>query len=145
MTQDTAPADLLIALTSDIVAAHVSNNSVAVADVPGLIENIYGALAGLGQVEEQVAVQQEPAVSIRSSVKPDAITCLECGQKMKMLRRHLGTEHGMSPEEYRARWNLGRDYPLVAPNYAQQRRELAKAIGLGRMPGQKRGRKKIVR
>jgi len=145
MTQDTAPADLLIALTSDIVAAHVSNNSVAVADVPGLIENIYGALAGLGQVEEPAAVQQEPAVSIRSSVKPDTITCLECGQKMKMLRRHLGTEHGMSPEEYRARWNLARDYPLVAPNYAQQRRELAKSIGLGRMPGQKRGRKKIVR
>lgn len=133
--------EMLITLTSDIVTAHVANNDVAVADVPSLIENVYGALSGLGasQAEE---VRPEPAVSVRSSIKSDHIVCLECGKKMKMLKRHLSTEHGMTPEEYRARWDLGADYPIVAPNYAETRRKLAKQIGLGKMPGQKRGRRK---
>jgi len=141
-TTETDMTEMLITLTSDIVAAHVSNNNVAVEDVPTLIQNIYGALATLGQKAETPAAPLEPAVSIRSSVKPDSVTCLECGKKMKMLKRHLSTDHGLSTDDYRARWGLGSDYPLVAPNYAEKRRELAKKIGLGRKPGQKRGRKK---
>lgn len=133
--------ETLITLTSDIVAAHVANNNVAVDDVPALITNVYGALAGLGETAPAVEVKPEPAVSIRSSVKPDFIACLECGKKMKMLKRHLATDHDMTTEDYRARWGLNADYPLVAPNYAKTRRELAKKIGLGRKPGQKRGRK----
>jgi predicted transcriptional regulator len=142
MTQDTTPSDLLIGLTSDIVAAHVSNNPVAVNQVPGLIQIIYNALAGLGQAAEPEVVIPVPAVSIRSSVKPESITCLECGKKMTMLKRHLATDHVLSVDDYRTRWNLNADYPLVAPNYAEKRRQLAKSIGLGRKPGQKRGRRK---
>ncbi|WP_338445483.1 MucR family transcriptional regulator [Pelagerythrobacter marensis] len=134
--------ETLITLTSEIVAAHVSNNSVSVDDVPSLISNVYGALAGLGESEVQEEAPPEPAVSIRSSVKPDYIVCLEDGKKLKMLKRYLRTNYDMSPEEYRARWNLPADYPMVAPNYAEKRRELAKKIGLGRKPGQKRGRQK---
>jgi len=133
--------EMLITLTSDIVAAHVSNNSVEVHEVTTLISNVYGALAGLGQ---PVAIEEkapEPAVSVRASVKPDYIICLEDGKKLKMLKRHLMTHYNMTPEEYRARWNLPADYPMVAPNYAEKRRDLAKQIGLGRKPGQKRGRK----
>ena len=136
--------EMLITLTSDIVAAHVSNNNVAVDDVTALITNVYGALASLGQpvvVEEKMP---EPAVSIRASVKPDYVVCLEDGKKLKMLKRHLMTHYNLTPDQYRARWNLPADYPMVAPNYAEKRRELAKKIGLGRKPGVKRGRKKAV-
>ena len=135
-------SETLITLTSDIVAAHVSNNNVDVEELPGLITQVYGALSGLGHDEEPEEVRPDPAVSIRSSVKKDHIVCLDCGKKMKMLKRHLNTEHGLSIDEYRARWNLGADYPMVAPDYAETRRTLAKKIGLGRKPGQKRGRKK---
>ena len=134
--------ETLITLTSDIVAAHVSNNSVAVDDVASLITQVYGALAGLGEsgpVEEE---RPDPAVSVRSSVKKDAITCLDCGKKMKMLKRHLSTEHDMSPQEYRDRWDLPADYPMVAPDYAETRRTLAKKIGLGTKPNPRRGRTK---
>ena len=124
-------AETLITLTSDIVAAHVSNNSVSVEDVPTLISNVYSALSGLDTGDSAAEEMPEPAVSIRSSVKKDHLACLECGKKMKMLKRHLSTEHSLSPEEYRARWNLSADYPMVAPNYAEQRRTLAKKIGLG--------------
>lgn len=134
--------ETLITLTSDIVAAHVSNNSVSVDDVPALISKVYGALAGLGQTVAPVADEAlKPAVSIRASVKPDYIVCLEDGMKLKMLKRHLMTHYNMTPEQYRARWNLPADYPMVAPAYAEKRRELAVKIGLGRKPGQKRGRK----
>ena len=133
--------ETLITLTSDIVAAHVANNNVAVDEVPSLIANVYGALSGLGKTAPAVEAKPEPAVSIRSSVKPDYVVCLECGKKMKMLKRHLATDHGMTTEDYRTRWGLNADYPMVAPNYAKTRRELAKKIGLGRKPGQKRGRK----
>jgi predicted transcriptional regulator len=134
-------AETLITLTSDIVAAHVSNNSVSVDEVPVLISNIYGALASLGAAPV-VEEKPEPAVPIRSSVKPDYIVCLEDGKKLKMLKRHLMTAFGMTPAEYRARWGLPADYPMVAPDYAERRRVLAKEIGLGRKPGQKRGRRK---
>ena len=138
------PSETLITLTSDIVAAHVANNNVEVADVPTLIETVYAALAGLGGEKVQDEERPEPAVSVRSSVKPDYIVCLEDGKKLKMLKRYLRTNYDMSPEEYRQRWDLPSDYPMVAPNYAEKRRELAKQIGLGRKPGQKRGRKKKV-
>jgi predicted transcriptional regulator len=134
--------ETLITLTSDIVAAHVSNNDVTVHDLPALITNVYGALAGLGKAPPVVEeAPPKPAVSIRSSVKPDKITCLDCGMELKMLKRHLMTHHNMTPDQYRSRWNLGSDYPLVAPDYAEKRRDLAKKIGLGRKPGARRGRK----
>ena len=135
--------EMLITLTSDIVTAHVANNNVTVADVPALITSVFAALASLGN-EAVVVVRPEPAVSVRASVKADHIVCLEDGKKMKMLKRHLMTDHGMTPDEYRERWGLGSDYPMVAPDYAEKRRELAKKIGLGRKPGQKRGRRKAV-
>ncbi|MBX7482577.1 MucR family transcriptional regulator [Qipengyuania qiaonensis] len=134
--------ETLITLTSDIVAAHVSNNSVSVDEVPTLISNVYSALSGLGGEAAANEAPPEPAVPIRSSVKRDYIVCLEDGKKMKMLKRHLKTAYDMTPDEYRARWNLPSDYPMVAPSYAEKRRELAVKIGLGRKPGQKRGRKK---
>lgn len=133
--------ETLVNLTSEIVAAHVSNNSVAVEDVSALIQNVFGALSGLGgEAEEEV--RGEPAVSVRASVKQDHLVCLEDGKKMKMLKRHLMTDHGLTPAEYRARWGLPADYPMVAPEYAERRRALAKEIGLGRSPTQKRGRRK---
>jgi predicted transcriptional regulator len=137
--------ETLITLTSDIVAAHVSNNDVSVDDLASLITNVYGALSGLGQTAPAVEEKPEPAVSVRASVKPDYIVCLEDGKKLKMLKRHLMTHYSLTPEQYRQRWNLPADYPMVAPNYAAKRRELAKKIGLGRKPGTKmpakRGRK----
>ena len=134
--------ETLITLTSDIVAAHVSNNDVKVDDVPSLITNVFSALSGLGGAAAQEEVRPEPAVSVRSSIKKDHIVCLDCGKRMKMLKRHLSTEHNMTTEEYKARWDLSADYPLVAPNYAETRRDLAKKIGLGRKPGSTRGRRK---
>lgn len=139
---ETDMAEMLITLTSDIVSSHVSNNNVDVGDVPTLITNVYQALAGLGDGGAKEEERPEPAVSIRASIKPDYIVCLEDGKKLKMMKRYLRTNYDMSPEEYRARWNLPADYPMVAPNYAEKRRELAKKIGLGRKPGQKRGRRK---
>ena len=127
--------ETLITLTSDIVAAHVSNNDVAVTDLPGLITNVYGALANLGEKVEVEEPKPQPAVAIRNSIKPDYIVCLEDGKKLKMLKRYLRTNFDMTPEEYRARWGLAADYPMVAPNYAEKRRDLAKKIGLGRKPG----------
>lgn len=123
--------ETLITLTADIVAAHVSNNSVSLADVPQLIQNVHSALAGLGGKAEEPEVKQQPAVSVRASVKPDYIVCLEDGKKLKMLKRHLMTHYNMTPDEYRQKWGLPSDYPMVAPNYAEQRRSLAKKIGLG--------------
>lgn len=130
---------ILVALTSDIVVAHVSNNPVDVDDVPALIRSVHDALAGLGTTEVEPA-SLVPAVSIRASVKPDYIVCLEDGRKFKTLKRHLMTMHEMTPDDYRARWDLPSDYPIVSPNYAQKRREVAKSSGLGRKPGQRRGR-----
>ena len=137
MSEDIELAELnetLVTLTADIVAAHVSNNSVAVADLPQLIQNVHGALANLGEKPAEPEVKQEPAVSVRSSVKQDYIICLEDGKKLKMLKRHLMTHYQMTPDQYRAKWGLPADYPMVAPNYAEQRRSLAKKIGLGTKP-----------
>jgi len=126
--------DALLTLTADIVAAHVSNNSVAVNDLPNLIQNVHSALRGISASGAAAEPKPEPKVSIRSSIKPDYIVCLEDGKKLKMLKRHLMTAYGMTPEEYRAKWGLKPDYPMVAPNYAAKRQELAKKIGLGRKP-----------
>jgi predicted transcriptional regulator len=123
--------ETFITLTADIVAAHVSNNSVAVNDLPVLIANVHAALSKLDTPAAPPEVKQEPAVSIRSSIKPDYVVCLEDGKKLKMLKRHLMTHYQMTPDQYRTKWNLPADYPMVAPNYAEQRRTLAKKIGLG--------------
>jgi predicted transcriptional regulator len=131
MAESSEQTETLITLTADIVSAHVSNNSVAVNDLPQLIQNVHNALNGLGNKPEEPQAKPEPAVSIRSSVKPDYITCLEDGKKLKMLKRHLMTHYQMTPDEYRQKWGLNADYPMVAPNYAEQRRSLAKKIGLG--------------
>ena len=141
---DTNEADIhesLLTLTTDIVAAYVSNNNVNVSELGVLISNVYAALAGLGEAETMEEELPEPAVSIRASIKPDYIVCLEDGRKFKMLKRHLMTNYQLTPDQYRARWGLPADYPMVAPNYSMKRRELAITIGLGRMPGVKRGRK----
>jgi predicted transcriptional regulator len=140
MTDTNEMQETFITLTADIVAAHVSNNSVAVNDLPTLIANVHMALSGLGTPAKAPEVKQEPAVSIRASIKPDYIVCLEDGKKLKMLKRHLMTHYNMTPDQYRAKWNLASDYPMVAPNYAEQRRTLAKSIGLGTKGRGGRGR-----
>ena len=128
--KDNANSELL-ALTADIVAAHVSNNSVAVGDLARMIADVYSTLASVETPAEEEEEELVPAVAVRSSVKPDYIVCLEDGKKLKMLKRHLKTAYDMTPEEYRQRWGLPSDYPMVAPNYAAQRSKLAKEIGLG--------------
>ena len=130
MTASPAHADLLT-LTADIVAAHVSNNTVAVSDVPNLIAGTFAALAQLGDTVAAAETAREPAVPVRNSVKADHIVCLEDGKKLKMLKRHLMTRYNMTPEAYRAKWSLPADYPMVAPDYAAERRSLALKIGLG--------------
>jgi predicted transcriptional regulator len=124
----------LLALTSDIVSAHLSNNGVAPAEVASLIQVVFDKLNALAAVEEATSVELTPAVPIRRSVTDDYIVCLEDGRKLKMLKRHLMTAYGMTPGEYRAKWGLKPDYPMVAPNYAAKRQELATRIGLGRRP-----------
>ena len=123
----------LLELTTSIVSAYVSNNNVQPADLVGLITGIYSALAGLGsEAAPAPAAALIPAVAIRKSVTPDAIICLEDGKKFKSLKRHLNTAYGLSPEQYRVKWGLPVDYPMVAPAYAEARSALAKSMGLGR-------------
>src|SRR5207253_325824 len=133
--------DTLLALTADIVAAHVSNNSVAVNDLPNLIQNVHSALSGISGSSAAAEPKPEPKVSIRASVKPDYVVCLEDGKRLKMLKRHLMTHYNMTPDQYRQKWGLSADYPMVAPNYAEQRRALAKSIGLGTKRRKPRGSK----
>lgn len=144
VSDEAARKEHLITLTADIVAAHVANNAVDISEMTRLIGSVFDALANIGQpkpVEEPAPV---PAVSVRASIKRDHLVCLEDGKKLKMLKRYLANRYGMTPDDYRAKWNLPEDYPMVAPAYAEQRRELAKAIGLGRQPGSgRRKRKKL--
>jgi predicted transcriptional regulator len=131
MSENSTTNDLLT-LTTEIVAAHVSNNTVAVTDLPLLINQVYQSLQNIGGGAPAPAGERpQPAVAVKKSVHPDYIICLEDGKKLKMLKRHLKTAYNMSPEEYRERWQLPADYPMVAPNYAKQRSRLAKEIGLG--------------
>jgi predicted transcriptional regulator len=131
MTENSsADSNEIIAWTADIVASHVQNNSVEISDLPQLIKTVHDSLAGL--TGDSPAEKPQPAVSVRRSVTPDYIVCLEDGRKLKMLKRHLATAYGMTPEDYREKWGLPSDYPMVAPNYAKQRSSLAKKIGLGK-------------
>lgn len=137
MTEETGiSSDTLISLTADIVAAHVGNNSVAAAGLPNLIASVHGAFAAIATAGQEAAPEPEPipAVSIRSSVKDDYLVCLEDGKKLKMLRRYLQRQFNMTPDEYRAKWGLPANYPMVAPAYAARRSELAKSFGLGKAP-----------
>ena len=123
----------MLELTTEIVVAHVSNNTLPVNDLPQLIQEVYKTLANVGN--SQLSVERlQPAISVKKSISPDYIVCLEDGKKLKMLKRHLKTAYNMTPEEYREKWGLPRDYPMVAPNYAKHRSSLAKKIGLGTKP-----------
>ena len=133
MSDTTIDRTELLSLTAEIVSAHVGNNAVGRGDIAALIQSVFETLNGLG-TEEAAPAALTPAVPIKRSVTDDYIVCLEDGKKLKMLKRHLMTAYGMTPEEYRAKWGLKADYPMVAPNYALKRQELAKKIGLGRKP-----------
>ncbi len=130
----------LLALTAEIVASHVSNNEVPVGELPNLIQQVYGTLASVGEAGGvgPSAERPQPAVPVKKSVHPDYVICLEDGKKLKMLKRHLKTAYNMTPEQYRERWGLSPDYPMVAPNYARQRSALAKKIGLGTKAGRRK-------
>lgn len=137
ITQDNG-SDILIELTAEIVAAYVSNNSVAANDLPNVISQVHAALGGATAPVEEVVEKPKPAVPVRRSIQNDYLICLEDGQKFKSLKRHLMTHYGLTPEQYREKWDLAPDYPMVAPSYAEARSRLAKEMGLG----QKRKRSK---
>ena len=132
----------LVELTAEIISAYVSNNTVVAADLPGIIGEVHDALSKASQrIGPPEREELRPAIALKKSVTPDYIVCLEDGRKLKMLKRHLRTAYDMSPEQYRQRWGLPRDYPMVAPKYAEKRSKLAKAIGLGTQPRRKRAKK----
>jgi predicted transcriptional regulator len=139
MAETTAPKpaeDELLRMTADVVSAYVSNNTLATGQLADVIQAVYNSLRGLeGQKAEPAPEPLKPAVPIRKSVTPDYLICLEDGKKLKMLKRHLRSTYNLTPDEYRAKWSLPPDYPMVAPNYAEQRSEFAKKIGLGRGTG----------
>lgn len=135
MTEEKFDRSELLGLTSDIVASHVSNNPVSMADLPPLIEQVFGALRNLAEPGAEPKEELKPAVPVKKSVTDDYIICLEDGKKMKMLKRHLATAYGMTPEQYREKWGLAPDYPMVAPSYSLKRQKLAKENGLGRNRG----------
>lgn len=129
---DTPVTGNYIELTAEIVSAYVSNNTVAATEIPGLISQVHTALARVSGLSGDAPVESlKPAVSVKKSITPEHIVCLEDGKKFKSLKRHLRTQYGMTPEQYRDKWNLGADYPMVAPNYAAARSQLAKQMGLG--------------
>lgn len=133
MADTTANPDLL-GLTAEIVSAHVSNNSVALSDLPNLIQEVYRTLSSMGQPVAAAPERPQPAVPVKKSVTPEYLICLEDGKKLKMLKRHLKTSFNLTPDQYRERWGLPADYPMVAPNYTKHRSSLAKRIGLGTKP-----------
>jgi len=136
-------SDDLLKLASEIVAAYVSNNTVPVSDLPSMIKSVHATLGGLAEASHsEPAAAHKPAVPVKRSVMPEYIVCLEDGKKLKMLKRYLRSRYGLSPEEYRAKWGLPADYPMVAPEYAAQRSEFAKQIGLGRSAPAHKGRRR---
>jgi predicted transcriptional regulator len=141
-TLETLPTSDLLRMTADVVSAYVRNNPLAANDIPGVINTVHASLNDLNINGGAAAVPLQPAVPIRKSVTPDYIVCLEDGKKLKMLKRHLRTSYNLTPDEYRTKWQLGPDYPMVAPNYAKRRSEFAKLIGLGQKSRRKRGAKK---
>jgi predicted transcriptional regulator len=128
------PHGELLGLTAQIVSAHVSHNPVPAAELPGLIQEVFRTLAGVGNRPAPEPERPQPAVPIKKSITPAYLICLEDGKKLKMLKRHLKTSYNLTPEQYRERWGLGSDYPMVAPDYAKHRSSLAKKIGLGTTP-----------
>jgi len=144
MAEPAAPKgaeDELLRMTADVVAAYVSNNTLATAQLADVIHAVYNSLRGLeGQVAEAPAEPLKPAVPIRKSITPEYLICLEDGKKLKMLKRHLRSTYNMTPDDYRTKWGLAADYPMVAPKYAEQRSEFAKKIGLGRGSGRQAAR-----
>lgn len=142
---DTAPEKLsstdLMRMTAEVVTSYVSNNPLPASELASIIQSVHGSLVALEGGRDVKVEPQRPAVSIRRSVQPDYLVCLEDGKKLKMLKRHIRTTYGMTPEEYRAKWGLAPDYPMVAPNYAKQRSEFAKKIGLGRKTRRRRRRR----
>lgn len=139
--------ETVLQLATEIVAAYVSHNQIPMSEIPAFIKSVYSSLGGLNSVAgTDAATTQRPAIPVKKSVTPDYIICLEDGAKLKMLKRYLRSKYNLSPEEYRAKWGLGADYPMVAPNYAKQRSEFAKQIGLGRIAtaARQRGRKRKV-
>ncbi len=140
MDNDTDMQETLVTLTADIAAEYLGNNNVAVSDIELVIQSIYRGLSKLNPATPAPEPKQEPAVSIRASIKPDYVVCLEDGKTLKMLKRHLMTHYQMTPDQYRAKWNLPADYPMVAPNYSTRRSDFAKKIGLGRTPGKAKRR-----
>ncbi|MDH3474697.1 MAG: MucR family transcriptional regulator [Rhodospirillales bacterium] len=140
-TREALPSAEILRMTSDVVAAYLHNNPLPTGELAGVIQTVHGSLTALNNGGAPESEPQKPAVSPRRSVLPDYIVCLEDGKKLKMLKRHLRTTYDMTPDEYRAKWGLPADYPMVAPNYAKQRSAFAKKIGLGRGtkgPGKKR-------
>jgi predicted transcriptional regulator len=132
----------ILKLVTEIVSAYVSKNPVAAEDLPGIIKNVHATLGGFAGKAEARALPRTPAVAVKKSIQPDYIVCLEDGKRLKMLKRYLRSRYKLSPDEYRERWNLPPDYPMVAPNYAQKRSDFAKKIGLGKGDGRKGKRKK---
>ncbi|MDP6951258.1 MAG: MucR family transcriptional regulator [Alphaproteobacteria bacterium] len=140
--KDTVSSESVLGMAANIVSSYVSHNALPADQIPELIKTVYTSLSGVqSPSSETVEEAQKPAVSVRRSITPDYIICLEDGKKLKMLKRHLRTTYGMSPEDYRTKWNLPADYPMVAPNYAKQRSEFAKKIGLGRKKASGRKRR----
>ncbi len=139
-TSEQLPTSELLRMTADVVAAYVRNNPLATSDLPGVISTVHASLTDISSGADSAPLQ--PAVPIRKSVTPDYIVCLEDGRKLKMLKRHLRTSYNLTPDEYRAKWQLGPEYPMVAPNYAKRRSEFAKQIGLGQKARRKRGAKR---
>ncbi len=136
-------SDDLLKFASEIVAAYVSNNPIAVSDIPGMIKSVHATLGGLaGGTANDSPTTLKPAVAVKKSINPEYIVCLEDGKKLKMLKRYLRSRYDLTPEEYRAKWGLPADYPMVAPNYAAQRSEFAKKIGLGRSAPAAKGRRR---
>jgi predicted transcriptional regulator len=145
LVQSIPETETLVRLAVEVVVAHVSNNDVAVGDTPTLLASVYDILAGKTAKDAPEDPAGVPAVSVRSSIKPDYLVCLEDGKKLKMMKRYLMTRYGLTPEDYRAKWNLPADYPMVAPNYSERRRKMAKEIGLGRLPTSPRKTKAFKR
>jgi len=140
---DTSESDVVLEMTTEVVAAYVSNNPVSTIELPNLIGDVYGALSKVSSSASSVPAEKpKPAVSIKKSLTDDYLICLEDGKKFKSLKRHLRSHYDLSPEEYREKWGLAHDYPMVAPNYAQARSRLAREMGLGRKPGTKIKKKK---
>src|SRR4051794_35702037 len=149
MAEPAAPKlaeDDLLRMTADVVAAYVSKNKLATAQLADVIHSVYNSLRSLdGPVTEAISEPLKPAVPVRKSITPEYLVCLEDGKKLKMLKRHLRSTYNMTPDDYRAKWGLAADYPMVAPNYAAQRSAFAKKIGLGRGTGRQPGKRGAVK